>query len=63
MKMDKKGYVQGEMAPTVKDYQKPTKSFPESGFSRTLDYIERRDSFEGKESKGISKQDYKGRYS
>ena len=59
----KKGYIQGDMAPKVEDYQKPEKDFAERGFSKTDEYIERRDRFEGKEAKGIEKQAYRGRYS
>lgn len=61
--MSKAGYMQGDMAPKVKDYQKPAKDFSEEGFSKTLEYIERKDRFEGKEAKAIEKQHYKGRYS
>lgn len=57
------GDHQGNMATKVENYQKPTADFAESGFSRTLDYIERKNSFEGKEAKTIKKQHYKGRYS
>ena len=62
-KLGKAGESQGNMSTKVKDYQKPMADFSESGFSRTLDYIERKDSFEGKEAKTIKKQHYKGRYS
>jgi len=62
-KMNKAGYTQGDMSPKVSDYQKPESTFPERGFSRTLEYIERKDAFEGKESKEIKSQAYKGRYS
>lgn len=62
-KMSKAGYSQGDMSPHVADYQKPAADFAEKGFSKTLDYIERKDRFEGKEAKGIEKQAYKGRYS
>lgn len=57
------GYRQGDMSPRVEDYQKPEKTFAESGFSKTLEYIERHDAFEGKEAKEIKSQSYKGRYS
>lgn len=62
-KMSKKGYVQGDMAPDVKNFQKPDATFPESGFSRTTEYIERQDAFQNKMSSEIKKQHYKGRYS
>lgn len=61
--MGHKGYVQGEMSPTVKDYQKPSKDFSQSGFSKTTEYVERQDAFQGKESSEIGKQGYQGRYS
>ena len=57
------GKSQGDMAPKVKDYQKPEADFAERGFSKTDAYIERRDRFEGKEAKMIKKQHYEGRYS
>jgi len=62
-KMSKAGYVQGNMNPHVEDYQKPMKDFSQEGFSKTLEYIERQDMFQGKEAKEIEKQSYKGRYS
>jgi hypothetical protein len=61
--MAKKGYVQGEMSPTVEDYQKPAKDFSQEGFSKTLEYVERQDKFQGKMAKDIEKQGYVGRYS
>ncbi len=62
-KMSKRGYTQGDMSPTVEDYQKPESNFAERGFSKTLEYVERHDKFEGKEAKEIKKQGYMGRYS
>lgn len=61
--MAKAGYEQGDMAPHVKDYQKPEGDFAERGFSKTLEYIERQDKRQSGMSKGISKQSYNGRYS
>jgi hypothetical protein len=61
--MGKAGLHQGDMSPKVKDYQKPAKDYCERGFSKTDEYIERRDRFEGKEAKAVEKQAYKGRYS
>jgi hypothetical protein len=61
--MGKAGYTQGDMSPKVESYQKPEQNFTDHGFSRTLDYIERHDSFEGREAKEIKSQAYKGRYS
>lgn len=62
-KMSKAGYVQGNMSPHVEDYQKPMKDFSQEGFSKTLEYVERQDRFQGKEAHEIEKQSYKGRYS
>lgn len=62
-KMGKAGYVQGDMTPHVEDYQKPEKDYSQRGFSKTTDYIERQDVFQGREAKEIEKQSYKGRYS
>lgn len=62
-KMAKAGYMQGDMSPKVEDCQKPMKDFSQEGFSKTLDYIERQDRFQGKEASEIRSQDYKGRYS
>lgn len=57
------GKAQGDMSPKVRDLQTPESCFPEKGFSKTLEYVERQDSFRGKESSMIKKQAYKGRYS
>lgn len=57
------GKNQGDMSPHVKDYQSPESDFPERGFSKTIDYIERQDKFRGKESSKIKSQHYEGRYS
>jgi len=61
--MGKAGYEQGDMSPKVRDYQKPRKDFSQEGFSKTTEYVERQDAFQGKEASMIDKQDYKGRYS
>ena len=61
--MKEYGNKQGDMSPTVEDYQKPMKDYSQSGFSQTTKYIDRQDKFVGKESSQIRKQDYKGRYS
>ena len=62
-KMNKAGYTQGDMSPKVEDYQRPHKTFSQEGFSKTLDYIERQDKFQGTESSTVEKQAYHGRYS
>ena len=61
--MSKMGYHQGDMSPKVEDYQKPAKDFSQEGFSKTLEYIERQDKFQAKESMEVKKQGYMGRYS
>jgi hypothetical protein len=61
--MSKHGYVQGHMEPKVEDYQRPSKSFSQEGFSKTLDYIERQDRMQDMMARDIEKQAYKGRYS
>lgn len=58
-----KGKNQGDMSPTVESMQAPEKDFSQSGFSKTLDYIERQDRMRGKEASDIRKQAYVGRYS
>jgi len=62
-KMGKAGYTQGDMSPHVKDYQASESQFPERGFSKTDEYIERQDAFKMREAKQVEKQSYKGRYS
>ena len=61
--MGKKGYVQGDMSPTVKDYQKPESAYPEAGFNKTTQYIERQDKRQNEMSRDVKKQHYNGRYS
>lgn len=59
----KAGYAQGEMSPKIENYEKPMSDFAESGFSKTLQYVERQDKFQKKEASEIKKQHYQGRYS
>lgn len=61
--MAMRGHDQGNMSPTVHDYQKPTDDFAEEGFSKTLEYIERQDKRQGAMAKDLNKQSYVGRYS
>lgn len=61
--MAKAGVKQGDMSPHVEDYQKPERDFAERGFSKTTEYVERQDKFQGKEAKSVEKQAYQGRYS
>jgi hypothetical protein len=61
--MKGRGDKQGDMSPTVSDYQKPMKDFSQEGFSKTTEYVERQDKFQGKEASEIRKQGYMGRYS
>lgn len=62
-KMARAGYEQGDMKPHVEDYQKSERDFPERGFSKTTEYIERQDRRQSEMSKDIDKQGYQGRYS
>ncbi len=62
-KMSKAGYIQGDMAPKVEEYQKPEKDFAERGFNKTTEYIERQDGRQSGMSKDLNKQAYQGRYS
>lgn len=62
-KMSKKGYTQGDMSPSVEDYQKPMSNYSQEGFSKTTQYIERQDKTQNAESAAIKRQGYKGRYS
>ena len=57
------GLKQGDMAPKIKDYQKPASDFSQQGFSKTLEYVERQDRFQAREASELKKQEYKGRYS
>ena len=61
--MSKRGVDQGNMNPTVESYQKPEKDFPERGFSKTTEYVERQDMRQSGMAKDVNKQAYKGRYS
>lgn len=61
--LGRKGYDQGNMAPDVEDFQKPMADFAEEGFSKTTQYIERKNGLEKKAANDIKKQHYKGRYS
>jgi len=61
--MGSKGHKQGDMSPKVDEIAKPRSSFSQEGFSKTLDYVERKDAHENKSAKDVEKQAYKGRYS
>lgn len=61
--MAMRGLNQGDMSPTIKDYQKPEKDFSQEGFSKTLEYVDRQNRFQATESTTVEKQAYKGRYS
>ena len=61
--MAMKGKDQGNMSPHLKDWQRPQKDYSQEGFSKTLDYMERQNKFQGTEATTIEKQAYKGRYS
>lgn len=60
--MKNKGHEQGDMHPVVEDYQKPMDSYSQADFNKTTEYISRRDHHEEKQSHGIKKQGYQGRY-
>lgn len=60
--MSKAGYVNGDMSPKVKDYQRPRSDFSQEGFSETLEYIERQDKHQKQAANDIRRQGYKGRY-
>lgn len=62
-KMSKHGYTQGDMKPTVEDYQKPESDFSQRGFNKTTEYVERQDMRQSDMCKDVNKQAYKGRYS
>lgn len=62
-KMAKRGYEQGDMKPTVENYQKPEKAFSQEGFNKTTEYVERQDMRQDEMAKDVNKQAYKGRYS
>ena len=61
--MGKAGCEQGNMSPHVTDFQKPMSDFAESGFSKTLEYIERKDAHEKASASKVKSQHYNGRYS
>lgn len=61
--MGKKGYVNGDMAPKVDDYQLPASDFSQAGFSKTTEYVERQDKIQAKNTKTVKNQAYQGRYS
>lgn len=60
--MEKKGYVQGNMNPDVKDYQPKMESYSQHDANKTTEYVSKRDRIQNDMSKDIKKQAYKGRY-
>lgn len=56
------GNAQGDMSPTVKDYQRPASNYSQEGFSKTTQYIERQDKHKTQEASKIKGQAYMGRY-
>lgn len=46
--MGSRGVTLGDMSPTVSDYQKPTRCFPEGQFGNTTEYIARQDKYQHK---------------
>ena len=59
----KLGKNQGDMSPKVDDYQRPEKSYSDKGFSKTTQYIERKDAQQTKWAGKIKNNSYEGRYS
>lgn len=62
-RMSDMGVKEGNMEAHVMDYQKPSKTYSQEQFGKTLHYVERKDEQEGTWAKEIDKQSYKGRYS
>jgi hypothetical protein len=63
MSKEKYGYVQGDMSPKVEDYQEPMANFSQEGFSKTTEYVSRKDAQQTRMASDVKKQAYKGRYS
>jgi hypothetical protein len=61
--MKEYGNKQGDMSPSVRDYQKPESNYSQNQFGSTLRYVERQDKIQNKEASAIKKQAYDGRYS
>lgn len=57
------GKKQGDMSPHVSDYQEPSSVFSQEGFSKTTQYVERKNAQMSKDARDIKKNGYKGRYS
>ena len=57
------GIKQGDMSPHVEDMQSSEAQFPERGFEKTTQYIERQDKHRMAASSDIKRQHYAGRYS
>ena len=62
-KLAGRGVKQGDMSPLVEDMQSSESQFPERGFDKTTEYIERQDKHRMMASNDIKKQHYSGRYS
>lgn len=63
MSKSRLGYVQGDMSPKVEDYQEPMSNFSQEGFSKTTEYVSRKDAQQSRMASDVKKQAYKGRYS
>ena len=59
----KLGKNQGDMSPKVEDYQRPESNYSQSGFSKTTDYIARKDAQQSKWAGKVKSNSYEGRYS
>ena len=60
--MSKAGYTQGDMKPSVKDYQPKEQQFAGKQPGKTTEYVERRDRIQGEMANKIRSENYRGRY-
>lgn len=61
--MSKAGYSQGDMSPTVSDYQTPSSAFSQQQFGTTTGYVDRTDKLMSQAAGKMRSSGYKGRYS
>jgi hypothetical protein len=60
--MGKKGYSQGDMSPSVKDFQKPESCYSQKYDQSPTMYMERQNSRQGHEAGKLKRENHKGRY-
>ena len=60
--MGMKGYRQGDMSPTVKDFQKPEGCYSQKYDQSPTRYMERQDYMQKHEAGKLRREDHKGRY-